>query len=67
MPVPMPDNWTDRCHCLRNMEGSDHCPFCGCEEYERYCNAHYPSGKHPTRTWMPGDPAGTWPGRYVTS
>ena len=27
-----------RCHCGSGMFSSDHCPRCGCEEYERYCN-----------------------------
>ena len=54
MTLPrVPDTTLDRCHCGREMEGSDHCPFCGCEVYERYCNAHYASGKHPDRTWTP--------------
>lgn len=57
----VPDTSLDRCHCRRDMEGSDHCPFCGCEVFERYCNAHYPSGKPPTDTWMPGGL-----GRFVT-
>lgn len=55
----------DRCHCGREMEGSDHCPFCGCELYERYCNAYYPAGKHPTASWMPSDGRGI-SARYVT-
>jgi len=59
------DTDTGRCHCRREMEGRDHCPFCGCEEYERYCNAHYPSGKHPTATWMPHEARGI-SRRYVT-
>lgn len=54
---------TGRCHCRREMDGSDHCPFCGCEEYERYCNAHYPSGKPPTKTWCTFQ----WDARFVTS
>ena len=26
------------CHCGAKFEGSDHCPECFCEKYERYCN-----------------------------
>ena len=29
--------------CGADMLGSDHCPECGCEEYERYCDR----GKRP--------------------
>lgn len=28
----------DRCHCTAYMQGSDHCPECGCEQFERYCH-----------------------------
>ena len=28
----------DECHCGSGFRGSDHCPACGCEIYERYCN-----------------------------
>lgn len=24
----------DTCHCGREYEGSDHCDYCGCEQYE---------------------------------
>ena len=24
----------DRCHCGAQYHGSDHCPECGCEQYE---------------------------------
>ena len=27
----------DECHCGAPMCGSDHCPLCGCEQYESYC------------------------------
>jgi hypothetical protein len=26
------------CHCGADREGSDHCPECGCEEYESVCD-----------------------------
>lgn len=26
------------CHCGAERQGSDHCPECGCEEFEGYCN-----------------------------
>lgn len=26
------------CHCGADREGSDHCPECGCEEYETVCD-----------------------------
>lgn len=26
------------CHCGGDMHGSDHCPFCGCEEHEGTCD-----------------------------
>jgi len=26
------------CHCGSPMRGSDHCPACGCEEYEATCD-----------------------------
>ena len=31
----------DKCHCGSPMRGSDHCPECGCEEYEAYCEHEY--------------------------
>jgi hypothetical protein len=58
----VPDTSAERCHCGRDMEGSDHCPFCGCEIFERYCNAHYASGKPPTKSWVPFH----WDEKYVT-
>jgi hypothetical protein len=30
------------CHCGANMNGSDHCPCCGCEEFERFCSEACP-------------------------
>lgn len=29
------------CHCGAHRHGSDHCPECGCEEYESYCDHEY--------------------------
>jgi len=29
--------WT-HCHCGTHRQGSDHCPECGCEEFESYCD-----------------------------
>lgn len=26
------------CHCAADRQGSDHCPECGCEEYESTCD-----------------------------
>lgn len=26
------------CHCGRPRQGSDHCMFCGCEEFETVCS-----------------------------
>ena len=37
----------------RKFNGSDHCDFCFCEQYERYCNASYPD-RHADTSWMPG-------------
>lgn len=28
----------DHCHCGAHMNGSDHCPDCGCEQWERTCD-----------------------------
>lgn len=28
----------ETCHCGASMQGSDHCPECGCEEYEQTCD-----------------------------
>lgn len=27
----------DECHCGHPLGGSDHCPACGCEQFERAC------------------------------
>lgn len=43
-----------RCHCGADFDGADHCPYCGCEKYERYCNANFASSYPATETWMPG-------------
>ena len=29
------------CHCGADKRGSDHCHYCGCEEYETYCDEIY--------------------------
>lgn len=29
------------CHCGAPMRGSDHCPFCGCEQFEAFCGERY--------------------------
>jgi hypothetical protein len=28
----------ERCHCGAEFQGSDHCPECGCEQYESTCD-----------------------------
>lgn len=28
---------TETCHCGAEMPDSDHCPCCGCEQFERTC------------------------------
>jgi hypothetical protein len=28
----------ERCHCGAHKQGSDHCPICGCEEFEQRCD-----------------------------
>lgn len=33
------------CHCGSPLDGSDHCPFCGCEQYESTCNQTYEGPK----------------------
>lgn len=30
------------CHCGANKWGSDHCPYCGCEEWESGCDTAQP-------------------------
>lgn len=31
--------WAEKlCHCGGDFKGSDHCPECGCEEFERTCD-----------------------------
>jgi hypothetical protein len=34
------------CHCGEDRQGSDHCPECGCEEFESVCD--YVAVKTPT-------------------
>jgi len=48
---------TQMCHCGANMDRSDHCPCCGCEEHERVCSATCPNPRiriganHADRCW----------------
>lgn len=44
-----------RCHCGARFEGADHCGYCGCEQYERYCDASYHAHLPATESWLPGD------------
>lgn len=30
------------CHCGVSFDRSDHCSFCGCEQYERVCDSMAP-------------------------
>lgn len=46
-----------RCHCGCPMRASDHCPECGCEEWETYCNADYFRWLPATARWNAGDSA----------
>lgn len=40
----MGSTWNNRCRCEGEpMNGSDHCPECGCEEFEERCE--WPEGK----------------------
>lgn len=32
--------------CGAPMFGSDHCPHCGCEEFERFCEANFETDQH---------------------
>jgi hypothetical protein len=34
----------EHCHCGAMMRGSDHCPECGCEQFEAVCS-HVAAGK----------------------
>ena len=46
-----------RCHCGADMAGIDHCPCCGCEEWERTCDSTCPNPRirtaanHADRCW----------------
>lgn len=51
---PEREQTLDQCHCGRSMDGSDHCPWCGCEAFERYCDGVYPLSL-PTRAWCAGE------------
>lgn len=44
-----------RCHCGKRFDGADHCPYCGCEQWERYCDASYEAGFAARSTWLPGE------------
>lgn len=37
-PIYTDAQGVERCHCGSRMNGSDHCPECGCEEYESRCD-----------------------------
>jgi len=45
-----PDTET-HCHCGAAYEGSDHCPSCGCEQYESYSCAFTVAQRHQRRRW----------------
>ena len=37
-PCTLPSVTTENnCHCGTSFGGSDHCPYCYCEQYESYC------------------------------
>ena len=66
MRIPANSGTTERrCHCGARFNGSDHCPFCGCEQYERYCDAAFDAdrpdhGLPATQTWCAGDRANSY-------
>lgn len=35
------DDGSWRCHCGHDMGTSDHCPHCGCEEWEGHCESRW--------------------------
>lgn len=41
------------CHCGAHRRGSDHCPECGCEEYESRCD-HTSAQSGTTVAWSHG-------------
>jgi hypothetical protein len=57
------------CHCGAHFDGSDHCPFCGCEQYERYCDAIAAANVPASQSWMPGQRSNSYapnPNRFIT-
>jgi hypothetical protein len=32
---------SETCHCGAGMHGADHCPVCGCEAFESFCDLDY--------------------------
>jgi hypothetical protein len=44
---------SDVCHCGSPMRGSDHCPYCLCEQYESTCNEVY-MAEHECEEQIPG-------------
>lgn len=65
--IPARSGTSERtCHCGAKFNGSDHCLMCGCEQYERFCDASYVSQEREsgaathafvpaTVTWLPGE------------
>lgn len=39
-------NTDTHCHCGAAYEGSDHCPECGCEQWESYCDHQHESAMY---------------------
>ena len=35
---------SETCHCGAGMDGSDHCPACGCEAFESFCDHDHLAG-----------------------
>jgi primosomal protein N' len=42
------------CHCGAHRKGSDHCPECGCEEFETVCS--HVHGVQSVEDWMTAEP-----------
>jgi len=40
--MKQPFDTSTHCHCGKSYDGSDHCPFCFCEQYEAQCDEEYP-------------------------
>lgn len=54
------------CHCGKHREGSDHCPECGCEEFERVCDHVTPPRIwFEDGNWYMGDPAHVGPVAFI--